>query len=210
MIWKGLRFGMFLQIAVGPICIFIFQTAATSGFLAAETGVLGVAIIDGLYILAAIFGIGKMLNKYRKLKEIIRYFGAAILVVFGLSSIAGVFGISIIPSLYILSSQSIETVFWKTLVLTLSNPLTILFWVGVFATKLVEENIKQKDIYSFGLGAVLATLIFLTFVSILGSFLSIFLDPFVLKVLNVIVGISLVYFGIRTAWGQNEDQLDSR
>lgn len=210
MIWKGIRFGMFLQIAVGPICIFIFQTAATSGFLVAETGVLGVAMIDCLFILAAIFGIGKILNKHRKLKEIIRYFGATVLVVFGLSSIAGGFGLSIIPSFNFLSQQSIETVFWKTLVLTLSNPLTILFWAGVFATKLVEENIKQKDIYSFGLGAVLSTLIFLTFISILGSFLTIFLDPVVLKVLNVIVGIMLVIFGIRTAWGQNYDQLDSR
>lgn len=209
MIWKGIRFGMFLQIAVGPICIFIFQIAATSGFLAAETGVLGVALIDGLYILAAIFGIGKMLNKYRRLKEIIRYFGAAVLVVFGLSSIAGLFGLSIIPSLKFLSQQSIETVFWKTLVLTLSNPLTILFWAGVFATKLAEENIKQKDIYSFGLGAVLSTLIFLTFISILGSFLTIFFNPVVLKVSNVIVGITLVIFGIRTARRQNYDHIDS-
>lgn len=209
MIWKGIRFGMFLQIAVGPICIFIFQTAATSGFLTAETGVLGVAMIDGLYILAAIWGIGNILNKYRKLKEIIRYFGAAVLVVFGLSSIIGVFGLSIFPNLNFLSPQSIETVFWKTLVLTLSNPLTILFWAGVFATKLVEENIKQKDIYSFGLGAVLSTLIFLTFISILGSFLTIFFDPVVLKVLNVIVGMTLVIFGIRTAWGQSYDQNSS-
>lgn len=210
MIWKGIRFGMFLQIAVGPSCIFIFQTAATSGFLAAETGVLGVVMIDGLFILAAILGIGKMLNKYQKLKEIIRYFGATVLVVFGLSSIVGVFGLSIIPSIHFLSQQSIETVFWKTLVLTISNPLTILFWAGVFATKLVEENIKQKDIYSFGLGAVLSTLIFLTFISILGSLITIIFDPVALNVLNVIVGITLVIFGIRTAWRQNYDQVDSR
>ena len=207
MIWKGFRFGMLLQIAVGPICMFIFQIAATSGFLAAEIGVLGVVLIDGLFILAAIFGIGKMLNKHWKWRGIIHYFGAAVLVVFGLSSIAGVFGLSIIPSLNFFSQQSIEDVFWKTLVLTLSNPLTILFWAGVFATKLVEETIKQKDIYSFGLGAVLSTFIFLTIISILGSILTIFLDPVVLKLLNIIVGIALVTYGIRTVWGRNYDQL---
>ena len=124
--------------------------------------------------------------------------GAAVLIVFGLSNIAGVFGLSIIPSFDFLSQQSADTVFWKTLVLTLSNPLTILFWAGVFSTKLVEENMKQKDIYSFGVGAVLSTFIFLTFVSILGSFLTIFLAPVALKVLNLIVGFVLVFFGIRT------------
>lgn len=199
MIWKGFRFGMFLQIAVGPICLFIFQTAATSGFFAAETGVLGAAIIDGLYILAAIFGLGKVLNTYPKMKEIIRYFGAAVLVLFGLSNIVGVFGFSIIPSLDFHAEQSMEIIFVKTLVLTLSNPLTILFWAGVLSTKLVEEDMKQKDMYSFGIGAVLSTIFFLTIISILGTFLFIFLEPVVLKGLNVIVGIVLVAFGIRTA-----------
>ncbi|SES37446.1 LysE/ArgO family amino acid transporter [Psychrobacillus sp. OK032] len=199
MIWKGFRFGMFLQIAVGPICLFIFQTAATSGFVAAATGVLGVAIIDGLYILAAIIGIGKILNKYPKMKEVIRYFGAAVLVLFGLSNIVGVFGFSIIPSLNFHSEQSVEIIFVKTLVLTLSNPLTILFWAGVLSTKLVEENLQQRDMYSFGLGAVLSTLFFLMLISILGSFLLIFAEPVVLKGLNIIVGIVLVAFGIRTA-----------
>lgn len=198
MIWKGFRFGMFLQVAVGPICLFIFQTSATSGFVAAETGVLGVAIVDGFYILAAIFGIGKMLNKYPNVKEVIRYFGAAVLVLFGLSNILGVFGFSIIPSLNFHTEQSVEVIFVQTLVLTLSNPLTILFWAGVLSTKLVEEDFKQKDTYSFGLGAVLATFFFLTIISILGTFLLIFLEPVVLKGLNVIVGIVLVAFGIRT------------
>lgn len=197
MIWKGFRFGMFLQIAVGPICLFIFQTAATSGFVATEIGVLGVTMIDALYILAAIFGIGKLLNKSKSMKEIIRYFGAAILVLFGLSNIVGVLGFSIIPSLDFHSEQSIEMVFIKTLILTLSNPLTILFWIGVFSTKLVEENMKQKDMYFFGVGAVLSTFIFLTLISILGSFLLILLAPVALKILNLIVGLVLVFLGIR-------------
>ena len=68
MIWKGFRFGLLLQIAVGPICLFIFQTAAGSGFWIAEIGVLGVTIVDVFYILAAILGIGFILTKYKKTK----------------------------------------------------------------------------------------------------------------------------------------------
>lgn len=199
MIWKGFRFGMFLQIAVGPICLFIFQTAATSGFMAAETGVLGVVVIDGLYILAAIFGIGRILQRYQKMKGIISYFGATVLMLFGLSNIVSGIGVSFIPTLDFHAEQTIEIVFVKTLVLTLSNPLTIIFWAGVLSTKLIEENLQQRDMYLFGLGAVLSTFLFLTIISILGTFLFLFLDPVVLKGLNIIVGIVLVAFGIRTA-----------
>ncbi|WP_391117795.1 LysE family translocator [Psychrobacillus sp. L3] len=203
MIWKGFRFGLLLQIAVGPICLFIFQTAAVSGFWAAEIGVLGVTIVDVFYILGAIFGIGAILTKYKKSKGIIHYIGAAVLIVFGLSNVIGFWGVSLIPSLDFLSEQSTQSVFWKTLVLTLSNPLTILFWAGVFSTKIGQENMKQNDLYSFGLGAVLSTFLFLTIISVLGSLLTIFLAPVVLKLFNLLVGLVLIAFGIKIVFKVN-------
>jgi len=198
MVLKGFRFGMILQIAVGPLCLFIFQTAVTSGFFTAMIGVLGVVIVDALYILAAIFGIGIIIGKYKNLKKMIKYFGSIVLIVFGISIILEVFGFSLIPSLNFLSKQSMESIFLKVLVLTLSNPLTILFWVGVFSTKLSEANMNRKDMYYFGLGAVLATISFLTLVSIAGIFINNFLNPVVLKILNIIVGLVLIVFGLKT------------
>lgn len=193
MIWKGFRFGLFLQIAVGPVCIFIFQTAATSGFFIAEIGVLGVTIVDIFYILAAIFGIGTLLNKYKQLKSIIHYFGAAVLIIFGISNIIGFFYSSPIVSM----DQSAGNTLWKALLLTLSNPLTILFWAGVFSTKIGEENIKQKDLYSFGFGAVLSAFIFLTIISMVGTYLTILLEPKMIMGLNLLVGIVLLLFGVK-------------
>jgi len=198
MVLKGFRFGMILQIAVGPLCLFIFQTAVTSGFFTAMIGVLGVVMVDALYILAAIFGIGIIIGKYKNLKKMIKYFGSIVLIVFGISIILEVFGFSLIPSLNFLSKQSMESIFLKVLVLTLSNPLTILFWVGVFSTKLSEANMNRKDMYYFGLGAVLATISFLTLVSITGIFVNNFLNPVVLKILNIIVGLVLIVFGLKT------------
>jgi len=198
MLIKGFCFGMILQIAVGPLCLFIFQTAVTSGFFTAMVGVLGVALVDAVYILAAIFGIGVLLNKYKNLKKVFRYLGSIVLIVFGTSIIFEAFGFSLIPDLNFLSKQSMENVFLKVLMLTLSNPLTILFWVGVFSTRLSEVNMSRKDMYCFGLGAVLATISFLTLVSITGTFVNNLLNPEVLKILNIIVGLVLIYFGLKT------------
>lgn len=197
-IWRGFQFGMFLQIAVGPICIFIFQTATTSGFWNAEIGVLSVTIIDSLYILAAIFGMGAIFNRSSRLKRFIPSIGAAVLIVFGLSNMVGFFGMSALPSLDFQTEQSPSSVFWKTLVLTLSNPLTILFWVGVFSTKVAAENKKQENLYLFGFGSSVATLFFLTVIAILGAFLTLFLEPVNLRFLHLIVGLVLIIFGIRT------------
>lgn len=199
MILKGLRFGMLLQIAVGPVCLFIFQTAVTSGFFVALTGVVGIAIIDALYILAAIYGIGALLNRYEKAKRIIKYLGALVLIIFGLSNLLGIFGVSMLPSLNFLSTQSTESVFFKVLILTLSNPLTMLFWVGVFSTKVSEEDMDLKDMYFFGFGAVMSTIIFLTIISVVGNFVNNLLDPFLLSLLNCIVGLVLIGFGVKTA-----------
>jgi putative Mn2+ efflux pump MntP len=92
-----------------------------------------------------------------------------------------------------------ESVFLKTLVLTLSNPLTILFWVGVFSTKVSEENMNKKDMYYFGLGAVISTMTFLTTISVMGSFINNFLESTIINTLNFIVGLVLIAFGIKTA-----------
>ena len=72
MIVKGFRFGMILQLAIGPMCIFIFQTSIKYGFLQAEQGVIGTAIVDSLEILLAILGVGMILEKSKKAEFILK------------------------------------------------------------------------------------------------------------------------------------------
>lgn len=192
---KGFKFGMLLQLAVGPICLFVFQTAMHGGFVSGMSSVIGVTLIDGLYILAAIFGIGALLETFPELQKYLRYFGGIVLIVFGLNNILSLIGIPIIPSLS--HSGNIENVFLQTMLLTLSNPLTILFWAGVFSTKIVEENLTHKEMHHFGIGAVLATLLFLTCIVFVGIGFKIFAPEIIISFLNGIVGFVLVYFGLR-------------
>ncbi len=84
------------------------------------------------------------------------------------------------------------------LLLTLSNPLTILFWAGVFSTKLAEENFQRNQVYTFGGGAVLSTAVFLSVVSLLGSLMNAYVPQTFISVLNGLVGLVLIVFGLRT------------
>jgi threonine/homoserine/homoserine lactone efflux protein len=198
MILKGFRFGMLLQLAIGPVCIFIFQLASTKSFSEAAAGVLGVVMIDGLFIMAAILGMASLIEK-KNIKTVFRFVGAAILFLFGISTILGQFGIVLIPSLSASGVSSANSAFVNTIILTASNPLTIIFWAGVFSAKIAEENMKKSEMYSFGTGALLSTLFFLTLVAAAGALVKNFLSEDIIMMLNIFVGLLLIFFSIRMA-----------
>ena len=196
MIKKGFGFGMILQLAIGPVCLFIFQTGVTSGFWAAFSGMLGTALVDGSEILLAIIGVGAVLQRCKNARTILKYGGAVVLVLFGTANILGAFGVDILPGLVV---GKADHVFWQSVLLALSNPLTILFWAGVFAAKIVEEHMEKQDMKYFGLGCVLATLFFLTLVSAVGAFFKVLLPDMVIRGLNALVGCVMIVFGVKNA-----------
>lgn len=196
MVLKGFKFGMLLQFAIGPVCSFIFQMASLRGLHAAATGVLGVTIIDGLYIFAAIVGLASIIKR-KNTKILLKIFGAAILSIFGASTVLSVFNIGFLPSLSLQNISNSSSVFLRAIILTVSNPLTIIFWAGVFSTKVAEENMKRSDIYAFGFGALLSTVLFLTLIALIGSFTKAFFPPYIIQTLNLTVGFLLLYFSIR-------------
>ena len=193
MILKGFKFGMLLQIAVGPICIYIFNEAVMKGILNAMVGVFGVAIVDAIYISLSLIGITALVQKHEK---ILKYFGALVLCVFGIKTILGAFGESEI-SIVISSEVNYYKTFLSALALTASNPLTIVFWSGVFSTKIVEEKSCRTDEIKFGLGAVIATVFFLSFIAVVGQFTKSFFSVKFISGLNVLVGSLLLYFGVK-------------
>jgi threonine/homoserine/homoserine lactone efflux protein len=203
MILKGFRFGMLLQIAIGPICLFILKSATENGFAAAETGVLGVTLVDAAFVFAAFFGLDALLGKNRKTTLALKIFGAVVFFVFGLGNILSVFQIDIIPSISASGNQDHMNTFAYAAVITLANPLTILFWAGVFTAKIAEENMKREGMALFGLGAVLTTPIFLTLIAIAGALFKDILPAWVLTGLNLLVGLALVYFGVKLLFKKN-------
>lgn len=162
--FEGLRFGLLLQFAVGPMCLMVFNTAQNTGFLVALSLVIAIASVDAFYILLASLGASKLLGN-KKIEKIVKILGAIVLIIFGLNIILGVFGINIIPGLNLKPNSS--NAFIQGIVLTLSNPITIVFWGSVLTTKIVEENFRKKELIVFSTGLVSSTLLFLTIIAIL-------------------------------------------
>ncbi len=192
--FEGLKFGLLLQFAVGPMCLMVFNTAQNAGILSALSLVLAIALVDAFYIILASIGASKLLKK-DAVKHVVKMIGSIILMVFGINIILNVFGINIIPGLDLNPNSS--SAFIQGIVLTLSNPITIVFWGSVLTTKIIDENFQKKELIMFSVGLVSATLLFLSIVAVLGMVLSRYIPDEVSNILNIIVGMLIVIFGIR-------------
>ena len=196
--FKGLRFGLLLQLAVGPVCLFIFSSATRYGTLAALAAVLGVALVDAAEMALAAAGVGRLLQQSEKIKKAAALLGAIVLAVFGLSMVTGALGFSLLPAVQLFSPGG-DSLFWQALLLTAANPLTIVFWGGVFTSELAAHQLTPRSLVVFCCGCVSATLLFLSAVALLGGAADTLLPAVVTKVLNAVVGGVLVVLGISRA-----------
>lgn len=196
MIQKGFKFGMILQLAIGPMCLFVFQTSLAHNFFYGELAVIGTAIVDSLEIILAIIGIGALLERSERAKWFLKIFGIVILILYGCVSILGAFDISLLPSLDLTSIHSSHIVI-QAILLALSDPLTIVFWAGIFSAKISEEHFSQNDLQHFAFGCVLATLSFLSLISLAGSLIEYMIPTLIIKILNIMVGLLMFYFAYK-------------
>lgn len=195
MFFQGIKFGMLLQIAIGPVSLFILTTAVNSTFLNSFLAVLAVTLVDSIYIILALLGAVSFLKRGKN-ELVFKWLSAMILVLFGINILANTSGIQLLPSFNLLNAGISNSSFIYAFILTLSSPLTILFWVGVFTAKVSEEHYKNRDLLYFTLGCLSSTLIFLTSLSIIGSTFHYILPVGIIIWLNVIAGLVMIYFGV--------------
>jgi len=192
---KGLMTGLVLQLAIGPVFIFIVNTAIQGGLESGMAAVAAVTIVDYLYIALAVSGIGKLLERQKK-KHILTLLSSAVLIFFGALMIKRGFS-----SFYTYSGTAgmnygAVKSFISAFILTISSPLTILFWSGVFTSKAIEYSLEKRGLLIFGLSAGLATFIFLGISVVLVSCVKVIVPVIIIQALNILVGVILIGYGV--------------
>lgn len=190
----GFLTGLILQVAIGPVFFYILNLAISRSLGDAYAAISAAVLVDYLYITLAILGVGKALE-HRRVKTVLGVVGAAVLGIFGWVMIQDPFnggqGIAIITG----PSHPLSG-FLSTLLLTISSPLTIVFWTGIFASKAIEKGYNRKELVPFGIAAGLATIVFLG-ISITGLYyLKYSLPENLIRYLNVGVGGILILYGV--------------
>jgi len=192
---NGLATGLILQLAVGPVFFFIANLTLQGTIFNGLAGVLAVTIVDYFYITLAIFGVGKLLEN-NKVKKIFGIVSSIVLAVFGLIIIKGVVGG--VSSTTGTISMTLISSFISVFLLTISSPMTIVFFTSLFTAKALEYNYQKKELLMFGLGTGFATLSFMGVSTIIFSLIKGDIPVLLIKILNLIVGCLLIgYGGIR-------------
>lgn len=190
---NGLATGMVLQLAVGPVFFFIVNLALQRSIFDGFAGVIGVTLADYVYIILAIFGIGKLLE-HKKIKKILGIISSIVLMIFGLAMIRGIIA-SNINTHTIIVSENVISSFVSVFLLTISSPLTIVMWTSLFATKTLEYNCTKKELLIFGFSTGLATFIFMSCTVVIFSLIKEAVPIQLIQALNIIVGCLLIGYG---------------
>jgi threonine/homoserine/homoserine lactone efflux protein len=190
---QGLGFGLILQISVGPVCIAVLHKGIDQGFCHAFSMAWGAVLVDALYIFLSMAGVSALMQ-LESARMAIGLGGALLLLLFGLRYLRSPTGTVRAQH----RSESPLRSFAYGVVLTLTNPLTILFWAGVLGAMLSTRTFDQAGgMVYFAAGCVTATLLFLTTVALAGHFLERLLNDRLALWLNRAVGLFLIGFAIK-------------
>ncbi len=190
---QGLGFGLILQISVGPVCIAVLHKGLTQGFRHAFAMVWGAALVDALYILLSVAGVSALLQ-VGPMQTIVGAVGGLLLLYFGVRYLRAPAATASVEH----TAESPLKSFTFGVGLTLTNPLTILFWAGVLGAMMSTHTFQQAGgVAYFAAGCVVATLLFLTGIAVAGHYLERVLDERLSLWLNRAVGLFLIGFALK-------------
>jgi threonine/homoserine/homoserine lactone efflux protein len=192
---EGLGFGLVLQVSVGPVCVGVLHKGLTQGFQHAFWMVWGAVLVDALYIALSMVGVSALLQ-IEAARLGVGLAGTLLLAWFGVRYLRS-------PAEASGRGQKADSLlgsFLFGLALTMTNPLTILFWAGVLGATMASRTFSQSSgAVHFAAGCVAATLLFLTAVAATGHFLEQVLSERLSLWLNRVVGLFLIGLAIKLA-----------
>lgn len=192
---NGFLTGLILQIAIGPVFFFILNISLQKTVIDGLFAISAVTLVDYIFIALAVLGVGKLLEK-PKIKHALGIISSLVLILFGIIMILSINQSNPVSSPNNLIQSNYISSFISAFILTISSPLTIVFWTSLFATKAIEKGYAQKQLIFFGIAAGLATLVFLGSSVTLLSIFRASIPLALLRVLNTAVGLLLIIYGV--------------
>jgi threonine/homoserine/homoserine lactone efflux protein len=191
--FAGYLFGLAFQLGIGPVSLAVIHNALNAGWLSSWVMVCGVALTDGFYIALSIMGIAAIMQ-IPGLQLWFGFGGALVLIYFGIRAWRRPVGSSDPLTL----RRGMVQNFLYGIGITLTNPLTILFWSGTFGQWVLDGKFAARiDLLVFGSGCVAATLTALTFLALFAGQAKRYLSPTVLRWVNRASGLFLIGFAVR-------------
>jgi L-lysine exporter family protein LysE/ArgO len=187
--------GISLSAPIGPINAAQLNRGMRHGFLHAWLVGLGGMISDLLFMLLIYFGVASFLTT-PLMKTFLWLFGCFILVYTGIESIIG--AKNLVAAKPSVKASSKRKSFHMGFLIAISNPLNIIFWLGIYGAVLAKTsdlyNNYQLILYSSGI--FLGIIIWDIFMAGVASTFRKFFPPHALSIITIGGGIMLLGFGL--------------
>jgi threonine/homoserine/homoserine lactone efflux protein len=186
--------GLSLAAPIGPVNAAQLDKGIKHGFLSSWLVGIGAFVADGIYMVAVYIGVVNFLET-SFMQTFLWLFGSFVLIYTGVESI-----VSAGP--HISRTNKVREPLYKSFLsgffISISNPLTILFWLGIYGSVLAKTaaTSSQEQLIMYSCAIFLGLLIWdVTMAGISSSFKKFFTDKMI-TFISVISGISLIGFGI--------------
>jgi len=188
--------GIALAAPIGPAGITVIKSGLRWGFRRAFLTGLGITTADLTYMLIVFFGLASFVN-IPLVKNVIWSMGAIILVFLGIQSmLEGGRNVD----LDITSLKSSRYPFLVGFLVNISNPLAVVFWLGIFGSIVSEVSMVGLHPLVKGVAILLGILTWHSTMSILTHWGKRFVNPKTTRTISIIAGVILVVFGLRFAY----------
>src|SRR5688572_31492242 len=138
---QGGAIGFLVASAIGPIAMLCIRTTLERGRIAGIAAGMGVAVADTIYAAIGAYGISFVGAALSNGESWLKLVGGIVLIAFGIY-LARKQPASAVEEKEV--PKSIVADFWMTLALTLTNPMTILSFAGLFAGEIGRASCRER------------------------------------------------------------------
>jgi L-lysine exporter family protein LysE/ArgO len=190
--------GFSLAAPIGPVNAAQLDKGIKYGFLHAWLVGLGAMLADAVFMLLIYFGSAHFLD-IPFMKTFLWCFGCFVLLY---SGIEGMRNAGFTLSDYRGSIEKPSKSFYTGFLMTVTNPLSILFWLGIYGSILAKtaETYATWDLLLFSSGIFIGLFLWDVTMATVASVFKNYLNNRMLVLISRFAGLSLIGFGIYFGW----------
>ncbi|WP_419905822.1 LysE family translocator [Kiloniella sp.] len=193
---KGLMIGLAVAAPVGPMALLCLKLSLERGIMAGFATGLGIAIADMTYGILALLGLTAVMTLLLEHNDLIRSLGGS-----GLIIMAGFSVYKILRAPAVLHAAEIKdsgskgliVAFSSAYALTITNPMTILVFLAIFAG--LNNDGSGEERWIVALGIFLGSLGWWLFIALLGSVMRKHLPTSFIKAIDWLSALVIGGFG---------------
>ncbi|HWO75106.1 MAG TPA: LysE family transporter [Bacillus sp. (in: firmicutes)] len=186
--------GLTLAAPIGPVNSVRLDKGIKNGFWHAWVVGIGSMIADGIFMLTVYLGVVHFLDS-PPVQTFLWLFGGFVLIYSGIESILGANNFSLNNNR---QKDSLLKCFFTGFIMSISSPLSILFWLGIYGSVLAKTAVTYgtHELLLYSSMIFLGLTLWDLFVAGLTSGFRRFLTANSLMVISKLSGLSLVGFGV--------------